>query len=154
MSGQRARKGERVHRGRQVSEAVFARLWHDSSRTLTEIAAELDISAQAMLARARARGLAPRKARKPNRKIDQDILRQMYLDGVSLKAMADHFQVCPQRIGKTVAALGLRRPHTSRWHALSIEEWQALQLRRHMEEDAARCHAAMIEAGILYRGAA
>ena len=107
-----------------------------------------------MLARARARGLAPRKARKPNRKIDQDLLRQMYLDGVSLQAMAGYFRVCPQRVSKTVAVMGLRRPHTSRWHALSLDDWHALQLRRHLEKDADRCHAAMIEAGMLYRGAA
>ncbi len=154
MSGKRALKGEKVHRGRQVSAAAFAAMWRDTSRTLTEIAAELDISAQAMWARAQARGLGRRKPRRPNRKIDPDLLRQMYLDGVSLKAIAEYFGVGHQRVGKTAAAMAIHRPHCSRWHALSIEDWRALQLRRQLAEDAARSQAAMIEAGILQRRAA
>lgn len=154
MSGKRAFKGDKAHRGKQVTMAEFTRLWRDSSRPLAQIAAELGISQQAMFMRARLRNLGPRPPFKPNRKMDPALMRQMYLAGVTLKDIGDHFGICAQRVGKAAHDMGLSRPRGSRWHRITIADWQTEQLREAMAQDAARCRAAMVEAGMLYRRAA
>lgn len=57
-----AKKGEKAHRGKQVSGPEFRRMWFDMSMTVRDIAAALGISERSVWARSQARGLPSRCA--------------------------------------------------------------------------------------------
>jgi hypothetical protein len=114
-----------AYRGKPLSYAEFARLWADTSISIAQIGASLGVSEQAVVQRAKSRGLPLRGLRGlrgvPRVIQNDDEFTAMWEAGVGRAEMARHFGVCEPLIGIQARRLGLpkRRLHWRR--ALTVQ---------------------------------
>lgn len=154
MTGQRAYKGQAAHRGKRVSTADLKRLWEDKTLSMTDIGKRLDISLQAVVARAKRRGLGPRplqgqRVRASVTKLAQDpLFPKLWAQGASREALRAYYGVGSSQITEAVRELGLPKRAQSRWNRRTLEEtlvlirtedsrkaWAAAQLRLQQDFD-------------------
>lgn len=92
----------------KISEAEFARLWHDKSLTLAEIGQRLGgVQYATVSARARRRGLPPRLTGPAPAIVDDAEFFQMWRSGVSGPKIAAHFGVHINTVARHVRRLGM-----------------------------------------------
>jgi hypothetical protein len=99
---------KRARRGKRVSDAEFRRLWDDPALTLAAIGAKLEISVNAVLGRARVRGLSARPdGRRPV--YDRALLVALYRLGLSEQAVADRVGCARSVVNLALRAAGVAR---------------------------------------------
>ena len=131
-------------RGKRVPEAEFRRMWADPTLKLSDIAARLDVSWQAVTCRARTRGLPPRPGGAGlNRKIDRALFVAMWAANVSPTSMAEYFGVCRENIHLRARRWGLPARGCTRWSVITVAEFAQAQLARRMAVEAQATRAAM-----------
>ena len=79
-----------MSRGKPFNREIFARLWNDHSIPTKRIAAALGLSRQGVSHRARRMGL-PHRTKVRKRLHDPQLLKELWLFGVSSKEIAEHF---------------------------------------------------------------
>lgn len=93
-------------------EKIFKRLWFSGAKE-NEIARVLGIRPNMVPIYARVLGLPPRTKRSPpNKKLsDEDIklIKEMWMDGATVKEIADYFNVHPSTVLQYLHAMGLKR---------------------------------------------
>ncbi|WP_333826877.1 hypothetical protein [Pararhodobacter sp.] len=77
---------------RQINQDAFAALWNNHAIPTRRIADALGVTPSAVSKRAQSMGL-PKRGKVRNRKVDPELLREMWLAGVSAKEIAAHFGV-------------------------------------------------------------
>lgn len=108
-----------VKRGKMVSEAEFRRMWAELPRQ--QIADRLGVTAQAVSCRARARRLPMRAGGGgKRRKIDPDLLREMWAANIGLAEMAAFFGCTHTAVIRRRKALGLPDRECNRWTAVPV----------------------------------
>ncbi|RHZ96479.1 winged helix-turn-helix domain-containing protein [Cereibacter sphaeroides] len=136
----------KAHRGKIVSNAEFRRLWLDNTISAKEIGQRLDISLSAVSWRARSRGLPPRKkglAMRAHRRITAEALRPLWVCGVNLAGLAEHFGVKEEAITKAARRLGMPPRSVTRWNSITLEQYRAQQLADRMAEEARKTRLQM-----------
>ena len=134
-----------AHRGKQISEAAFARMWRDPTMTARQIADTLDISVQAVRQRAISRGLPKRKGGGGcNRKVDPLMCRLMWSANVGLNDMAAFFDVHPIGLARRVRLWGFPPRDCNRWNATPMATF--LMARSAAETRGAMKAAEMVDA--------
>ncbi|MCB5411803.1 hypothetical protein [Pseudogemmobacter faecipullorum] len=138
---QQDRKGSRPHRGKEVTRAEFARLWHDMSLKMDDLAAALGISAKAVQMRAKARGLPSRSVlRGAARDHFDSEFPALWVFGVTAEEIALHYGVTvaavhmkAHRMGMSAAGRGISRHRPGR----TIADYREFQLAAAMARTAA-----------------
>lgn len=142
-----ATKGQKPHRGKQVTVAEFRRMWFDPAMTVTDIAAALDICARSVWQRARHRGLPDRTTIiKPGPKPTLDAAAEaMWRACVRSEDIAAAYGVNVSTVHQHVHRQGIKRQRpVDRWHpAITMAEYRALQLRAAMAASARESEAAL-----------
>ncbi len=136
------------HRGKIVSEAEFARLWHSGAR-LIDMADALGISPQAVRYRAEARSLGPRVPC-GREVITCPAFATLWAAGVRGKDIAVHYGVSHLTPRNTAARLGLEpRPRWNKSCGISMAEYRQAQIVSAMMAEAKITRAAMRDAEMI-----
>lgn len=141
-------------RGVTVSHAEFRRMWSDPALTLPDLAARLGVTAQAVSARAKARGLPARGCGGTRfaKAAIEDIL-PMWRAMVTTDDIGRHFGCRGGAIRLRMKRAGITRPACHRHNSLPLAEWYARQMAERMARAAAVTRAVMAEAGMMERPA-
>lgn len=135
----------------KIDHEAFARVWNNHKISTQRIADTLGVTRAAVSWRAHHMGL-PTRAKLRRRKADPELLRRLWLAGVSAKEIAQHFGMSHHSCAVTAARkLGLPRRErgpagrmNGGWKAnLPIAEFWDQQAAAAMAEDAARTRAAL-----------
>ena len=136
------REGTRAQRGRRLSKAEFEALWFNPDIGISDIAAQLGITASAVGQRAAARGLPPRTAvgcEKRFRAITDPAFAAMYRAHVCARDLAAHYGCSVPVVHRTARRLGLTPRAGNRGSVIPLLRWQMMQ-------QAARTRAAIVAA--------
>lgn len=140
-----ATKGQKAHRGKQVTAAEFRRMWFDPALTVDDIARVLNVCRRSVWQRARHRGMPDRTTIiKPGPKPILDAKAEaMWRACVRGEDIADLYGVNVSTVHMHVHRNGIQRGReVNRWHpAISLAEYHELQLREAMARDAQKCWA-------------
>ena len=143
-------KGQKPHRGKQVTTAEFRRMWFDPDLTVEDIAKALDICRFSVWQRAQSRGMPDRTGLvKPGPKPALDTVAEAMwracVRGEDIAALYG-VNVCAvhQHVHRNAIERGRR---VDRWQpAISLEDYRAMQLRIAMEASARVTAGAMLDA--------
>lgn len=125
-----------------ISPAKIRRAWADQERTIAELAQELGMHPRHLQDRAAAMKLPPRRGgRRPA--LDDERLRAMWDAGVSIADIAAALGAHYNGIQKAARRLKLKPRVQGRHYRLTIEEFEADQLRLRMAAEAAEARRAM-----------
>ena len=140
------------NRGKQVSMAVFTRLWNDPTLTTSDIGAILGIHQSRVCQRAQTRGLPPRGSLVRIAIRDTDMFREMWDAGVKIEDMARHFKVGRANIKRACKRLGTApRGKGAGNHSITLEEFWQVRLARQMASTAVHEQVMMLDAGMIER---
>lgn len=139
-----------VKRGKQVSMAVFTRLWNDPTLKTADIGAMLGIHESRVVQRAKTRGLPPRGSMCRIAIRDNQTFREMWEGGVMIEDMARYFGVGRANIKRACKRLGLPpRGKGAGNHSITLEQYQQDRLARRMAATAAMEQVMMLDAGCI-----
>ena len=128
-----ATKGEKPHRGKQVTVAEFRAMWYDPSLTIADIAAALNIGKRSVWQRAHHRGMPDRTTiiRMGPAPILDDKAKAMWEACVRREDIATLYGVHPSTVDQHVHRKGWRRGRkVNRWRpAISLTDFYAIRLR-------------------------
>jgi hypothetical protein len=117
------------HRGKTTTVAEFKALWGDRSLTIADIGAILDISGDAVILRAKARGLPMRGSKwggpRP-KQIDMARFRAMWEAGVKRHEIAADIGLCKGSVYRIARRNGLLPKAFA--ECLTVAEFDALQV--------------------------
>lgn len=142
--------------GRRISNAEFRRMWLDPAFRVSDIAAELGVTRQAVQCRARARGLPPRRPPAVLAIPDLETFAAMWSAGVPTKDIMAHFACSHLTPRNTAARLGLPRRGRTWRPTTTLHAFREEELGRRLAVSAAtarRAHRAVERAARAMDGA-
>lgn len=129
---------------RAFNREIFARLWCDHSITTQRIADAMGISRSGVSWHAHNMGL-PTRAKRRYRKHDPELLREMWIAGVSGEEIARHFgfshracvSVARRKLGLPARKRGKSGKYNGGWVAnITLAEFAEIRLAERMKSDA------------------
>lgn len=140
-------KGQKPHRGNQVTVAQFRAMWFDSTLTLADIALKLNVCTRSVWQRARHRGMPDRNsiiAPGPAPKLDATA-EAMWRACVCAEDIAAAYGVTGSAVHQHMHRNAVKRGRkVNRWHkAISLDDYRATALRLAMQASARETEAAI-----------
>lgn len=136
--------------GRPISNAAFAKAWHNPDLTTDDIAAMFGVYRTSVSEMGRRRGLPPRKiGAKP--KLSREPFTTLWLAGVSALDIAKALGITRNHTGTYAKRFGLPPRRRGSRDTISLEDYRANRLRLAMAATAAQEQAAQADVGMRNR---